>query len=96
MLRNNWTRRKRISNPFAHSREGQEIAQLHLMGYKLADNIADLTPRQRKFLLIAVPEAVKGMNQSSGGDKPKGNSRINNNTNSEELKQKLMERRQRG
>ena len=39
---------------FAESQEGQTLLRLHDLGYRLANDIASMTPLQREFLVAAV------------------------------------------
>jgi len=53
-----------MSNGFATSEEGLDIAMFHQLGYKLGDNQSELTPVQKVFLRFSLEEL---MNRQRGG-----------------------------
>ncbi|MBM7623717.1 hypothetical protein [Sporohalobacter salinus] len=75
---------KKRLNPFVETRRANEIFILDQQGYKLATNQQDLTPLQRRFLIL--------MQQKQNREQPKSNDSPNNLK--KQLKQKVKQRRE--
>lgn len=79
----------KLWNPFVETNSANEIFILDQLGYKLADDQRDLTPLQRRFLILMHKKKQRQRRQSLDG--AKGNQ--TNSSIEEQLRNKAKGRR---